>query len=74
MEDDGVVNHDHTNGSGDIYSTLSSASIVVSLKLPRKFHGSSNLYGRWKHAGLIASGTGVATIFQISTMLLADPL
>lgn len=49
-----------------------SSTIVASLKAPRAMHGSPNLLRRWKHVGLVAGGTGVAPLFQIATMLLAD--
>lgn len=49
-----------------------SSTIVASLKAPRAMHGSPTLLRRWKHVGLVAGGTGVAPLFQIATMLLAE--
>ena len=36
-------------------------------------HGSSNIYGQWKHVGHITGGTVIAPLFQIVRMLIDNP-
>jgi len=47
-------------------------SISASVKPERVMHGSPLLLKRWKHVGLIAGGTGIAPLYQIIKMLIAN--
>jgi len=49
-------------------------SMKALVKPPKLFHGSQDIYGRWKHVGLIAGGTGIAPLFQIASMLMNEDI
>eukprot|EP00538_Stauroneis_constricta_P000986 CAMPEP_0119570022 /NCGR_PEP_ID=MMETSP1352-20130426/43280_1 /TAXON_ID=265584 /ORGANISM="Stauroneis constricta, Strain CCMP1120" /LENGTH=310 /DNA_ID=CAMNT_0007619681 /DNA_START=121 /DNA_END=1053 /DNA_ORIENTATION=+ len=47
-------------------------SIDAIVKKPRQVHGSPQVEGRWQHVGLVGGGTGIAPLYQLLVIFLAE--
>jgi len=55
-----------------INSLTEGQSLQASVKSPRMVHDSPIMLDRWNHVGLIAGGTGIAPLLQLTRLFLQD--